>query len=235
MKALLFVVVYRLQKMPPLLSSLIVVACALVAGSLHAAPDWKAVEPMLKARCYECHGGEKTKGDVDLKRLSADPKVAVEFKLWADVKDTIENGDMPPKKAHQLSEQEHATILGWVNDQLDTLANAHAGDPGPVTMRRLTNAEYDYTIRDITGRDYGLAKEFQTDGGGGEGFSNTGDVLFLSPQALDKYFTAARKVADNATILPGTGIVFNEQRIGLRGPEQMKAQAKRFERRKPQP
>ncbi|OYW29069.1 MAG: hypothetical protein B7Z47_05215, partial [Chthoniobacter sp. 12-60-6] len=33
------------------------------------------------------------------------------------------------------------------------------------------------------------------------------------------------KVADHATIMPGTGIVFNPQRIGLRGPEQVKAQA----------
>ncbi|MDB6139636.1 MAG: hypothetical protein JWO94_2708, partial [Verrucomicrobiaceae bacterium] len=168
---------------------------------------------------------EKTKGDVDLKRLANDPKLATEFTLWQDVKDTVSDGDMPPKKAHQLSEEEHKLLLGWVTESLNALANAKAGDPGPVTMRRLTNAEYDYTIRDLTGRDYGLAKEFQTDGGGGEGFANTGDVLFVSPQALDKYFSAARKVADFATILPGTGIVFNEQRIGLRGTEQMRAQA----------
>ncbi len=199
----------------------------LAAGSLpaFAVPDWKTVEPVFKAKCYECHGGEKTKGDVDLKRLADDPKLATEFTLWQDVKDTVSDGDMPPKKAHQLSEEEHKLLLGWVTESLDALANAKAGDPGPVTMRRLTNAEYDYTIRDLTGHDYGLAKEFQTDGGGGEGFANTGDVLFVSPQALDKYFTAARKVADFATILPGTGIVFNEARIGLRGTEQVKAQA----------
>lgn len=199
----------------------------LAVGSLpaHAVPDWKTVEPVIKAKCYECHGGEKTKGDVDLKRLANDPKVTTEFTLWQDVKDTVSGGDMPPKKAHQLTEEEHKLLLGWVTESLDALANARAGDPGPVTMRRLTNAEYDYTIRDLTGHDYGLAKEFQTDGGGGEGFANTGDVLFVSPQALDKYFTAARKVADFATILPGTGIVFNEQRIGLRGTEQIKAQA----------
>jgi len=199
----------------------------LAAGSVYASsvPEWKPVESLLNTRCYSCHGGEKTKGDVDLKRLAADPKLASEFTLWQDVKETVSNGDMPPKKAHQLSEDEHNLLLNWVTGSLDALANAHAGDPGPVTMRRLTNAEYDYTIRDLTGRDYGLAREFQTDGGGGEGFANTGDVLFVSPQALDKYFSAARKLADNATIMPGTGIVFHDHRIGLRGVEQVKAQA----------
>lgn len=180
---------------------------------------------MLAAKCYECHNADKMKGDVDLKQFAANPDVLVNFKLWADVKDTIDNGDMPPRKAKQLTSEEKAGITGWVQQSLDVLAEAKSGDPGPVTMRRLTNAEYDNTIRDLTGRDYALAKEFQTDGGGGEGFTNTGDVLFMSPAAIDKYFGAARKLADHATIMPGTGIVFHPQRIGLRGPEQVKAQA----------
>ena len=200
-------------------------AAFVVGSSLHAAPEWKSVEPFLAAKCYECHNAEKTKGDVDLKQFAADPKLAVEFDLWQKVKDSIENGDMPPKKAKALDPAEKDGITGWVTHSLDALAEAKSGDPGPVTMRRLTNAEYDNTIRDLTGRDYALAKEFQTDGGGGEGFTNTGDVLFMSPAAIDKYFNAARKLADHATIMPGTGIVFHPNRIGLRGPDQVKAQA----------
>ncbi|MDB6005948.1 MAG: hypothetical protein JWR15_2935, partial [Prosthecobacter sp.] len=212
---------------PMFLNSRHLALAAFVVGSfsLSAAPAWKDAEVVLKAKCYECHNPKKTKGDVDLQQFAADPQLTKHFEVWLKVKDTIENGDMPPPKAHQMSDQEHTALLGWVNGELDALASAQSGDPGPVTMRRLTNAEYDYTIRDLTRHDYGFAKEFQTDGGGGEGFSNTGDVLFMSPAALDKYFGAARKVADHATIMPGTGIVFNPQRIGLRGPEQVKAQA----------
>ena len=200
-------------------------AALAVGSSLHAAPEWKAVEPLLAAKCYECHNAEKTKGDVDLKKFAADPQLAVEFDLWQKVKDSIENGDMPPKKAKALDPAEQDGITAWVTHSLDALAEAKSGDPGPVTMRRLTNAEYDHTIRDLTGHDYALAQEFQTDGGGGEGFTNTGDVLFMSPAAIDKYFNAARKLADLATIMPGTGIAFHPNRIGLRGPEQVKAQA----------
>ncbi|MDI1313259.1 DUF1592 domain-containing protein [Prosthecobacter sp.] len=191
----------------------------------NAAAEWKSVEALLAAKCYACHGGEKTKGEVDLKRLAADPLLAAEYEIWTKVKDSIEAGDMPPKKAKALTAEEQAAITGWVTQSLDALAEAKSGDPGPVTMRRLTNAEYDYTIRDLTGHEFGLAREFQTDGGGGEGFSNTGDVLFTSPAAVGKYFSAARALADHATVMPGTGIVFHAQRIGLRGPEQVKTQA----------
>jgi hypothetical protein len=206
-------------------SHLALVGFVVAASSLSAAPDWKQVESFLAAKCYECHNADKMKGDVDLKQFAANPDVPVNFQIWNTVKDTIDNGDMPPRKAKQLTPEEKAGITGWVQHSLDLLAEAKSGDPGPVTMRRLTNAEYDYTIRDLTGRDYSLAKEFQTDGGGGEGFTNTGDVLFMSPSAIDKYFAAARKLADYASIMPGTGIVFNTARIGLRGPEQVKAQA----------
>lgn len=199
------------------------------AGSLCAndaiGPDWKAVEPLLAAKCYSCHGGEKTKGEIDLKALAADPKVEEQFELWDRVMETVESGDMPPPKAKPLADGEDVAIMDWVNGALDHLAAANSGDPGPVTMRRLTNSEYDRSIRDLTGHSYGLSAEFQTDGGGGEGFSNTGDVLFLSPSAIDKYFSAARQLADHASILPGTGINFHETRFGLRGAEQLKAQA----------
>jgi hypothetical protein len=210
----------------PLNPSHLALAVLVVAASqLAAAPDWKQAESFLAAKCYECHNADKMKGDVDLKQFAGNPDVPVNFQIWNTVKDTIDNGDMPPRKAKQLTPEEKAGITGWVQHSLDLLAEAKSGDPGPVTMRRLTNAEYDYTLRDLTGRDYALAKEFQTDGGGGEGFTNTGDVLFMSPAAIDKYFAAARKLADHATIMPGTGVVFHPNRIGLRGPEQVKAQA----------
>lgn len=187
-------------------------------------PDWKSIQPALEKYCYDCHGGAKTKGDVDLKRLSADPTVAKEFDLWNRVNLAIEKGEMPPDDKPQLKSSEKKKLQQWLVASLDEAVRANAGDPGPVTLRRLTNAEYDYTIRDLTGIAYNLSKDFLPDGGGGEGFSNIGDVLFTSPQQLNKYLTAAHHLADYATILPGSGIVFRETRVGLRGPDQLRAQ-----------
>ena len=194
-------------------------------SSAASTPDWSKTRPLLEKYCYDCHGGAKTKGEVDLKRLDADPQVSKEFELWNRVQTALSSGEMPPSNKPQLSKRETARLQEWLGHSIELAIQDNAGDPGPVTMRRLTNAEYDYTVRDLTGFDYQLAKEFQPDGGGGEGFANTGDVLFVNPQQLDKYLTAARKLVDHATVLPGTGITFNQQRIGLRGPDQLRAQA----------
>ena len=107
-------------------------------------------------------------------------------------------------------------MLAWLAPGLRAAIEANAGDPGSVTLRRLTNAEYDATIRDLTGIDFGLGREFEPDGGGGEGFANTGDVLFVNPGQFDRYLSAAHRIADHAAILPGTGIVFHSERVGSR-------------------
>ena len=39
-------------------------------------------------------------------------------------------------------------------------ARKNAGDPGLVLARRLSNAEYNYTIRDLTGVDIRPTREF---------------------------------------------------------------------------
>ena len=197
----------------------------MAVGNEPVAPDWKAIEPLLRENCYRCHGGEKTKGKVDLKALAGDPKFAEHFELWDRVFETVENGDMPPDEDDALGVEQQQSITAWITAELHVLAAEFSGDPGPVTMRRLTNAEYDRTIRDLTGGDYELAKEFQSEAGGGEGFSNIGDVMFLSPASIDKYLSAARQLAEHATIMPGTGLEFHPNRIGLRGPEQLKAHA----------
>ena len=200
-------------------------ALGLSTAARAAAPDWPAVSAVLASRCQSCHEGGDAKGGIDLRAAADGEAFAERFELWQQVLDAIEGGDMPPPKAPRLTPEEQGRVAGILRRELEVVARANAGDPGVVTMRRLTNAEYDYSIRDLTGQHYGLGAEFQPDGGGGEGFSNTGDVLFLSPVVLDKYLGAARLLADHATVMPGTGIVFHDHRIGLRGPEQVKAHA----------
>ncbi|MCB1227465.1 MAG: DUF1592 domain-containing protein [Verrucomicrobiales bacterium] len=190
-----------------------------------SAASWSQVRPALEAACYDCHNDKKQKGDVDLSRLDQDPAFEAEFALWDKVREVVEEGSMPPEDADELLPTEKGGLLRWIDDSLTQLAAANAGDPGPVTLRRLTNLEYQNTLRELTQQNFDIAHDFMPDGGGGEGFSNIGDVLFVSPQQLDKYLAAARVVADHASILPGTGIWFQPGRVGRRSPKQLKDQA----------
>ena len=73
--------------------------------------------------------------------------------MWQSVIEQLEAGEMPPKEKPQPSAEEKKQLLAWVRGFLDAEAKARAGDPGHVPLRRLSNAEYNYTIRDLTGVD----------------------------------------------------------------------------------
>ena len=68
--------------------------------------------------------------------------------------------------------------------------------------RRLSNAEYDYTIRDLTGVDMEPAREFPVDPANQAGFDNSGESLTMSPALLNKYLQAARQIADHMVLTP---------------------------------
>ena len=63
----------------------------------------------------------------------------------------LASGQMPPKDQPQPDNRERDLLADWVRKFLRAEAAVQAGDPGPVTLRRLSNAEYTYTIRDLTG------------------------------------------------------------------------------------
>jgi hypothetical protein len=71
-----------------------------------------------------------------------------------------------------------------------------------VLARRLSNAEYNYTIRDLTGHDMQITKQFPVDPANPAGFDNSGESLTMSPALLNKYLQSAREVADHLVLTP---------------------------------
>ncbi len=169
------------------------------------------VQATLKQYCLGCHSTEKQKGDLDLdlERFKTLSDVMKHAKVWQGVVEQIALGEMPPKEKPQMTVAEREKLLAWVNSALDEAALARAGDPGPVVLRRLNNAEYTYTVRDLTGvKSLDPAKEFPVDSASGEGFMNVGNSLVMSPSLVTKYLDAAKDVADHAVLLPD-GIAFS--------------------------
>ena len=109
---------------------------------------------------------------------------------------------MPPKVARQPSDASRKDVIDWVNDLKKNEAAKNAGDPGRVLARRLSNAEYNYTISDLTGVDLRPAREFPVDPTNQAGFDNSGESLMMSPALMAKYLQAARMVADHMVLKP---------------------------------
>src|SRR5205807_3136117 len=72
-------------------------------------------------------------------------------------------------------------------------------DSGRITARRRNRVEYNNTIRDLLGVDFKPAADFPADDSG-YGFDNIGDVLSLSPVLMEKYLSAAEKIARKAIV-----------------------------------
>ena len=201
----------RTRNQTPWIALTAVVPC-LVAGRLlgaeSAAVDALSaghgrVVPLVKQYCQDCHSGDLIEGEVDLSGVGSLDAVRSQVKVWQRVAEMVSSRQMPPPEADQPTDKERAEIGQWLHDFLKAEARARAGDPGRVVLRRLNNAEYTYTIRDLTGVDsLDPAKEFPADGGAGEGFTNTGQSLVMSPALVTKYFDAAKAVAGHAVLLP---------------------------------
>ena len=164
----------------------------------------KQIQPLLVKTCGKCHGKMPKGNDLDLTNFTTAKTILAKPKILADIAERLSAGDMPPKDAPQPSEAERKQLLDWIKAALDAEAAARAGDPGPVTLRRLSNAEYDNAVRDLTGVDMRptRAREFPADSVGGEGFANVGDAMPVTPGLVERYHQAARDVAARAVLLP---------------------------------
>ena len=84
-------------------------------------------------------------------------------------------------------------MLAWLEGFL-----ARADAPARGVIRRLNRAEYNNTVRDLLGVTSRPADDFPPDVPG-HGFDNVGGTLTVSPALVEKYLTAAEKVANQAS------------------------------------
>ncbi|HEV7222418.1 MAG TPA: DUF1587 domain-containing protein, partial [Pirellulales bacterium] len=187
------------------------VSAAAAAEPSEAAPkrDFaETVQPFLQKYCLDCHGQAKQEAKLDLSGYASPAAVAKRHRVWELVLERLAAQEMPPEDApQQPAVEERARVVAWIKAMRDEEARRHAGDPGPVLARRLSNAEFDYTIRDLTGVDIRPTREFPVDPANEAGFDNSGESLSMSPALAKKYLAAARSVADHLVLKP-QGFVF---------------------------
>ena len=119
----------------------------------------------------------------------------------------LNHQEMPPASEPQPPADLRQKVIDWVKAVRANELRKHAGDPGPVLARRLSNSEYNYTIRDLTGVDLKPTREFPVDPANQSGFDNTGESLTMSPALFNKYLLATREVADHMALTPD-GFIF---------------------------
>lgn len=162
----------------------------------------QTVKPFVATYCLGCHGGPSPAAQFDLRPYTDMAAVVRDYGHWDHVLNRMKAGEMPPKPAKQPPGEARQAVLRWIEAMRASEAQKNAGDPGPVLARRLSNAEYNYTIRDLTGVDLRPAREFPVDPANPAGFDNSGESLTMSPALLNKYLQSAREVANNMVLTP---------------------------------
>lgn len=175
----------------------------LFAETLESTTDYdNRIRPLLKTYCLECHSTKVQKAGFDIEQFATLDDVRSGLESWQEIVEMLDNEEMPPPGKLQPGTEERRLLSEWIRKFLRHEADLRAGDPGPVAIRRLNNAEYRYTIRDLTGVDLQPTSQFPADGAAGEGFLNATDSLVMSPGLMNKYLDAAKKVASHAVLLP---------------------------------
>ena len=187
-------------------SALVGLLFASFSGSISAAEDSEVqlaatfsetVQPFLETYCISCHGDEKMEEDLNFSYDSMAESLE-DSARFDDVIHALESEDMPPQKAKKHpSAEARQVVIDWFQAVHDDEIQRNAGDPGIVLARRLSNSEYDYTIRDLTGVDLKPTREFPAYPSNMEGFDNSGESLVMSPGLLNKYLKAARETASH--------------------------------------
>jgi hypothetical protein len=186
----------------PVLLAIAAMSCAGAATPALDRQFQETVRPFVTKYCIGCHSGQKPAAQFDLKAYSTVEAVTRDYPRWALVLERLTAKSMPPAPVPAPPADARQHVIDWIQAVRAEEVRKNAGDPGMVLPRRLSNAEYSYTIRDLTGNDLQPTREFPLDPANPAGFDNSGESLTMSPALLAKYLEAARQVADHMVLKP---------------------------------
>lgn len=155
------------------------------------------VQDLLRKHCAACHAGKSPAGGLNLTALAANPSFAPS-RTWQRIRTRVAEGTMPPPGAPRLPDPAREQFAAWIQSALQQAACADGIQPSAAPIRRLNRNEYTATLRDLLNIHINAGHNLPADGGGGEGFDNAAETLFLSPLHAEKYLEAARNALDYA-------------------------------------
>ncbi|MFN0111928.1 MAG: DUF1592 domain-containing protein [Blastocatellia bacterium] len=162
----------------------------------------QTVRPFLNTYCVSCHNSSAPAASLDLQRYSTPVSVTEDFAPWTQALRKLTTQEMPPKDMKQPPESLRQQVIAWIAAVRKNEISKRQGDPGLAPARRLSNAEYNYTMRDLTGVDLRPAREFPVDPANQAGFDNSAESLTISSALMTKYLDAARRIADHLILKP---------------------------------
>ena len=178
-----------------------------------------AVRPVLTQTCVQCHGEQRPAGGMSVTGLTSAESLVQHRDVWEAILRRLRAGDMPPAGTQRPDAAQMTAMAGYIERAFERADATVKPDPGRMTAHRLNRSEYTNTIRDLLGIRFRAERDFPADDSA-DGFDNIGDVLTVSPLLMERYLSAAERIAgwalatDNLPAKPlEIGYLAREQRI----------------------
>ncbi|HAD71958.1 MAG TPA: hypothetical protein DCF94_08000 [Gammaproteobacteria bacterium] len=145
----------------------------------------------------------------DVSNLAENPEV------WEKVIKKLRVGVMPPPNYPRPDKESYDGFRTFLENELDRVASTQINPGRTQAFHRLNQTEYQNSVRDLLDLDIDVADLIPTDAPDQYGFDNNADVLALSPLSVERYVSAAHKIAELAVGATPRGASINTYEVPL--------------------
>ena len=145
----------------------------------------------------------------DVSNLAENPEV------WEKVIKKLRVGVMPPPNYPRPDKESYDGFRTFLENELDRVASRQINPGRTQAFHRLNQTEYQNSVRDLLDLDIDVADMIPTDAPDQYGFDNNADVLALSPFSVERYVSAAHKIAELAVGATPRGASINTYEVPL--------------------
>ena len=161
-------------------------------GEPPAASDASTWRSVLDRYCVTCHNERLLTGNLALDDIDAG-HVGADAEVWEKVLQKLRTQAMPPPRRPRPDTETYGAFATWLETALDRAA-ADEPNPGRPTIHRLNRLEYTNAIRDLLDLEIDSPTMLPVDDLA-YGFDNNADILTVAPGLLERYMSAARRIA----------------------------------------
>ena len=143
--------------------------------------------------CVTCHNEKLKTANLLLDKADAE-NVFKSADTWEKVIVQLRGRSMPPPSSRRPDNATYEAAASWLEAELDRAALAHPNPGRPADLHRLNRTEYANAVRDLLGVQIDGTLTLPPDEQA-HGFDTNADALSVVPALLDRYLTAAAKIA----------------------------------------
>jgi hypothetical protein len=169
--------------------------CFTASGFQTPTPATPARELVTKY-CVACHNQKLKTANLALDDADSEHVFNSE-ETWEKVIVKLRSRSMPPPGIRRPDIATYDAVAGWLESEIDRAAAAHVNPGRTASLHRVNRTEYANAVRDLIAVDVDAQAMLPPDEQA-FGFDTNAEALAMQPALLDRYVSAAAKIARRA-------------------------------------